>query len=409
MLLENEVITNQLVLSKKDILQFLPTSLEKLISNREIISYKEKRLKSNFLIDIIHNLMLKYYNTIKNGVGDTEFNLSSIILREKYGANYNYYFNFLIENGIIRLSSNYLVGKKTKTYGLTEYTLKSEIKRFKNTDKKLVRKWRDNILGIQTKENINNYIEPDIKNRLVNDLFSISIDMDLSKTYLERYVEENDIYQKNMFSVESINEGNIFFNFDDYGRMHSNFTILKSIIRKKCLLIDGEPIVEIDIKNSQPIFLMILIQQNLNLIKDKEEFNFFKRSVINGSLYKYFMDECDISDKKVVKELIYKVLFGRNGRDAENLIFKKLFPSIYSFIKLYKRNNGDYRTLAYYLQRSESALLFNNIVKRVYTEYNYIKLFTIHDSICFNQKWFYIIKPLFDEEMNKLFDENRIR
>lgn len=408
MFLEKEIQENQAILLKKDILQFLPENLEKLLNNREIINYREKRLKSNFLIDIIHNLMLKYYNTLKNGIGETEFNLSSTILREKYGASYNYYLNFLIENGILRLSSNYLVGKKTKTYGLTEFTLKSEIKRFRNKDKKLVSKWRSNILGIQSKENISDYINQDVKTKLVSDLFSISIDMDLSKAYLEKYKDDNDIYQKNMFSVESINEGNIFFNFDDYGRMHSNFTILKSIIRKKCLLIDGEPIVEIDIKNSQPIFLMILIQKNIDMIKDKEEFNFYKRSVMNGSLYKYFMDECDVSDKKMVKELIYKVLFGKNGRDSENATFRKLFPNIYNFIKFYKKSKGDYRSLAYYLQRTESNLLFNNIVNRIYNEYSYIKLFTIHDSICFNQKWWYKVKPIFDEEINKLFNENGI-
>lgn len=404
MFLEKEIKVNQTVLSKKDILQFLPTSLEKVINGREIVTYKEKRLKTNFLVDIVHNLILKYYNTLKNGVGDSEFNLSSTILREKYGAGYNYYLNFLIETGILRLSSNYLVGKKTKTYGLTEFTLKSEVKRFRNTDKRLVKKWRENILGIQTKENISNYIQPEIKNKLVADLFSISIDMDLSKAYLERYKEDNDVYQKNMFSVESINEGNIFFNFDDYGRMHSNFTILKSIIRKKCLSIDGSGVFEKDLSNSQPLFLYKLINDEFQQLVDKEELSFFFNLVKTGEYYKYLTSSLNLKNKSEAKELTYKVLFGTNHFNSKyDKCFLNLFPSIYGFIKYYKSKCDSYKCLSHTLQRMESNLIFNKIVKELYLIYPNIKIFTIHDSIICSYEYRDAVEEVFNKKICEEF------
>jgi hypothetical protein len=51
-----------------------------------------------------------------------------------------------------------------------------------------------------------------------------------------------------------------------YGRFHSNFTSLCSELRR-CLLINGEPLVEIDIVNSQPYFLsMILFETCLSRV-----------------------------------------------------------------------------------------------------------------------------------------------
>ena len=45
---------------KKSSLQFLPEILEN-ISNNKSFSYKNKKLKTSYIIDIVHNLILKYY------------------------------------------------------------------------------------------------------------------------------------------------------------------------------------------------------------------------------------------------------------------------------------------------------------------------------------------------------------
>ena len=74
---------------KKCSLQFLPVSLETISKQKNFI-YKGQKLKSSYALDIVHNLILKYY--FKK---DNRFHLMSTILKEKYGHLYNYYMDYL--------------------------------------------------------------------------------------------------------------------------------------------------------------------------------------------------------------------------------------------------------------------------------------------------------------------------
>jgi hypothetical protein len=88
---------------------------------------------------------------------------------------------------------------------------------------------------------IKNLIEEDIRAKLVTDLFSVKIEFDRAIFFLDSLkYQDYDIYNRNIYSVECINNQHIFYHFDNYGRLHTNYTILKSFIRKNCLLIDGE-------------------------------------------------------------------------------------------------------------------------------------------------------------------------
>ena len=46
-------------------------------------------------------------------------------------------------------------------------------------------------------------------------------------------------------------------------------------------------------------------------------------------------------------------------------MFSALFPTIHYFIKLYKKEHKDYKILAYTLQKMESKLIFNDIIKTI--------------------------------------------
>ena len=118
----------------KYILQFLPNVLDS-ISKLKYIKYQNSNLKSAYLIDIVHNLILRYYFKKENS-----FNLSSLILKEKYGFKYNYYINYLVSCNIISMIKKHLKGKNSRIYKLNEDILKSEIKRYKNYDKFLLKK-----------------------------------------------------------------------------------------------------------------------------------------------------------------------------------------------------------------------------------------------------------------------------
>jgi hypothetical protein len=368
--------------NKNNSLQFLPQVLDNLSKDKNF-TYKGQKLKSAYSIDIVHNLILKYYFKKEN-----KFHLLATILKEKYGYLYNYYIDYLVERNIILLLSNHQKGKSSRVYSINESVLRGKITRYNNKDKVLLKKYKSKVSQIEENDIESSLIDVDIKRKLVNDLFGIKIEFDRSIFYLDSLKNEDmDIYNRNKYSVECVKEGHIFYHFDNYGRMHTNFTILKAFIRKNCLLIDGEETCEMDIKNSQPLFLTKLIQDSNTKWVDESEFELFKSLTINGNFYQYIMDNIKTKDRGMVKELTYKVLFGRNGVTSKaDKIFISLFPTIHHFIKLYKKEHNDYKILAYDLQKAESSLVFNKIIRQVMNLYPDIKIVTVHDSIIVPRK-----------------------
>jgi hypothetical protein len=145
-------------------------------------------------------------------------------------------------------------------------------------------------------------------------------------------------------------------------------------------LIDGEETFEIDIKNSQPLFLTKVIELNQTIV-DKDEFEFYKLLTYGGNFYKFLQDKLHLKDKKTTKDLTYKVLFGKNYQNKYDKLYQSLFPSIYDFIKQFKKQMGDYRSLSYELQRTESEFLFNKVIKEIAINFPNTKLITCHDSL----------------------------
>jgi hypothetical protein len=99
--------------TKKYSIQFLPESLIS-ESQQKNFQFKGVKLKTSYLIDIVHNLILKYY------FKRNRFNLSSIVLKEKYGFRYNYYMEYLLHIGVLKLHKKHQKGKNARIYKLSE-------------------------------------------------------------------------------------------------------------------------------------------------------------------------------------------------------------------------------------------------------------------------------------------------
>lgn len=400
------LLINNKINKKNSSLQFLPQCLSHLKKEKNFY-FDGQKLKSAYLIDLVHNLLLKYYMKKENF-----FQLHSLVLKDKYGYLYGSYIKYLTTNDIIRLERNYKAGVRSKAYSLNPMVFRQKIERYQNNDSVLLKKFKKKIIdSIDLDKEVNSPIDLDIRKKLVDDLFSVTIDSQRSMFFLNSIkTKDLDIWNRNAYSVESISNKHIFFHFDNYGRMHTNFTILRSFIRKNCLLIDGEPTAEIDIKNSQPFFLCKLISDVDSNWVDKEEFDFFRQLTINGNFYEFVMNSIKTEDRGFIKELIYKVFFGRNSTNKKSdKIFSELFPTIYNFIKLYKKEHGDYKYLSYDLQRAESKFIFNTVIKRITKEYPQIKMITVHDSIVFPKKWKSEINDIFTEEINSVFLFTEVR
>jgi hypothetical protein len=107
--------------------------------------------------------------------------------------------------------------------------------------------------------------------------------------------------------------------------------------------------------------------------------------------------------------LTYKVFFGQNRDNSKyDKLFSSLFPTIHNFIKLYKKEHNDYRILAYDLQKAESNLIFNNIIRKVMIFNPDIKIVTVHDSIIIPKKWKKEVSNIFYQEIFDNFDAELI-
>ena len=153
----------------------------------------------------------------------------STILKEKYGHLYNYYIDYLVDNNILEMLVNYKAGRNARIYKINDKILKGPIKRYLNKDNILLKKYRNKVSQVEEDGIKNGLIDMDIKAMLVDDLFYTKIEFDKAIFYLDNLQHnDTDIYNRNRYSVECVNDKHIFYHFDSYGRMHTNFTILKS-------------------------------------------------------------------------------------------------------------------------------------------------------------------------------------
>ena len=372
---------------RKDFLyQFIPKDFTYLLKTDKL-DYKGIKLKTAYLINIIHDLILKYYFQ-KDEILEKElrFNIWSTLLREKYGAHYNYYIDYLVEHKFMTMVSDYYKNQKARTYKLNLKSLYF-ITKCKITDKVILKKHSQEYLKKTFLNYTNSPIPIDIREKLVNDLYKVKTDVNGALNYLKISKDNREMsynkYLKNVISVENLGINNIFFKFDEYGRMHTNYTVLKKDIRNNFITIDGLPTYEVDIKNSQPFFLIVLMMERMTTFEIiKPDVSRYIDLVKNGLIYEELVEKGIAEDREAAKVMMYKVLFGKNGhKRKENILFHKHFPNVYDFIRNYKEQAKDYKVLSHDLQLRESDFIYNKVIRHIMNSYPEMTIFTIHDSI----------------------------
>lgn len=409
---------------KTSILQFLPYQLEHLTHTKKTVVVCEKtgkfiNLKNAMIIDFMHDIIKQIYYKKTN-----ELYIYSNVSKDRYGSNYNHYINYLCDNGYIRQVGKHLAGEYSRRYRISDEITDQKMKRYHNTDTILLKKRKklnDNLLST----GIEGGILPEVKKKMVNDAKLVQIDHNASMMFLNGMTgKENQLnaYNKNKYCVQIIKSGDLYCHFDEYGRMHTNFTVLKTHIRQNYLSINGDSLTELDIQNSQPLFMMKILEESPRIGVDENEFKLYKLLTTTSKFYQYIMVNSNIKDKKKAKKLVYTVFFGKNNRYVEyNQIFMKLFPTIFEFIKAFKNINksvdaknkkdklktytpDDYKRLSHQLQRSESNLIYNIIIKEVMENHPEIPIITIHDSIMFPKRYTEIVEEIFTRNINEAFN-----
>lgn len=195
----------------------------------------------------------------------------------------------------------------------------------------------------------------------------------------EDFIEDLNSDKKEFYKLQIEQFSNKFFSKDITGnRLHNNLTNLYTPLRN-FLSYNGEKLGQCDLKNSQLVFLYLLMR---DCYINPNELERFRYVVCEYGFYEFFAEKLNVilteETRKEFKVSVFEhLLFGANKLKLTDLekVFKKEFPDIFYAMKFIK--NKQYNTLSIELQKKESEFIFN-CVRKLNKK---IPLLTIHDSI----------------------------
>jgi len=175
--------------------------------------------------------------------------------------------------------------------------------------------------------------------------------------------------------LRAILDGDIRLTKDDFsGRVHTNITNMYKPLRA-LLRVDGETecLSEIDIKNSQPLFLGLAA-------KDK---GFHDRSYLGlceaGTIYDHLADRLGILRQSAKQEMVM-FLYAKNGfRSTAKALFAREFPGVATYVHQVKAT--DHKRLARHMQAAERRFVVDTVCERLKRMRKDMFIATIHDAI----------------------------
>lgn len=391
-------------------------------------------------------------------------------------SNYPQYLDYASSAGLIEKNNSYLVGKFSKSYRLTientievsnyiptDFTLIAALKKYRNINKKTIvnhnhlNKWFNGKLVIDS-DLVTAFLEEEWLLKNGNEALW---DFDNAKKVFK------SPYQQLVFSkisAEQLASGDYNLKRDDNGyRYHSNLTNMRGLIRN-AVTYDGQKLVAVDIKNSQPYFSFLLLEKKfwsqiwtffnkepkksvkddpklistlfnrikLNKNKDRitkasiimlgdmmlalmdkgleEDVKNYKDLVVTGQLYEYleehFKRELDLPtiDRDTAKVALLQAFFSDNRFiGTDEAAPKRCFSQLFpSVYKVFSTvKRKNKRTLALLLQNIESYFIVDVISRRIGTEYPDLPIFTIHDSIVTTVGNEALVSRIISEELEK--------
>jgi hypothetical protein len=387
-----------------------------------------------YFIELLFEMM--EYNDLDGNDGYVNLNAK---LMQAIVHNYKEYFDYLLKHRIFRTDKKYIVGAKSMGYVINHLNYNSEIVEIEIKDF-VIRRNRSKKNKALEQEMKATCVKYSYLTKWFND--KLQIDVEGANQKIEELFPEpkggikgtrrgkasktTKKYSAKL-AVKKIEGGDFYYKVDDnVGRFHSNLTNIKKELRH-FITYDGETLVNVDIKNSQPLLSSILFDPSfyntkkigrcvnlydisssfeylvnnnkytythtiIMLVKtlqklDNKEVKQYLRMAKSGNFYQELskaMYPKQAFEKVKMKELTYKVFFssnrsiqGMNNRTKKE--FKRKFQGIYEMFAAIKRKN--HRALSHILQRIESEIMIQNVSKRISLEHPTLPIYTIHDSI----------------------------
>jgi hypothetical protein len=205
-------------------------------------------------------------------------------------------------------------------------------------------------------------------------------------------------------------------------RLDTNLTNLDKVFFEKSLItLDGEPLVEIDLKNAQPTFLAYVMNTSRNpthplngllsqyqfpsLNCTNEDVVAFINSAASGTLYEK-IQEIGPWKRDVAKKIFLKIMFSSEKHHSSfKKQLKKAFPTVIAWMDQFKMMNANTTTLSSehplsdLLQKIESAIFIDDVYFSLKKQG--FLVFSKHDCIMCKASEREVIKKQIEERLDR--------
>lgn len=366
---------------------------------------------------------------------------------------------FLLENGIIYTDHTYSEGEFSKSYGLNPLYAQ-QITRYEVTKPKLANKIklaRLKRLDLKRKRQVK-------RSKIVDylDVWAKRIDIDFDICQKEVEILPNPTFH--LIPAVSIANRDYKLQRDDYGRVHSPFTQLWTPLRT-ALRFQKQPLYNIDIRNSQIVFLSKLLREDylvnnqpetpdirkfIGLVEDGEIYDHLlknsqeailayltrrKTQEIRKTIWheQFLIHICTIARPRMALEWkIAKRSFQRQhpiksiqvsvtevirsdfkqmlfadvfyGKREVNTPITQLFGREFPSVHQFilDQKVENYKNLARDMQRAESELMIDTVCLRLMAHHPEIPVVTIHDSIMTTEQHIPIVARIIREKFERI-------
>lgn len=185
---------------------------------------------------------------------------------------------------------------------------------------------------------------------------------------------------------------------DDQGRRYSIVTNVKRELRS-LLRVDGQRLMQIDIRNSQWLFLALEMRREGIDCQDYSE------ACERGVLYETVAEAAKSTRPKVKKVLTQRALFSDNDAACQRTKIKRTFDKLFPEVAMYlfdAKKHGDGSRLAKNLQAAEAELIIDNVCGRLQREARVKFVTPVHDSLIFLPEDGEYVRSVMAEEFAKL-------
>ena len=335
-------------------------------------------------------------------INNTWMSLSSAVLNSMT-PNYKKYIELFKRADILIVDEEYIVGAKCRRYRFPIHYYKQEVVRRTIRIRKKEEKAESIYVGLKSDWTP---ALPPLEEQMLSHLNNtISIDYENTMDYLNNKARKKDgskYTQKELdnliYNVDRINNKDFFLVKDSFsGRIHTNATNINSYIRKNFLKMNGNPMVEVDIKSSQPTFLINWLQDKP---VDSQELHNYTKLLRKGIFYETFakwfsQDWNKPMTRDEAKVMVYKCFYDEARPKPKKGIgnwhyqqtFSRRFPTIYQEIQK-TMVKGCHNRLAQALQSIEVEYIKSQV------EQLNIPYITIHDSVMVEEHNIHQIKHI---------------